>query len=272
MQSKWVGSKMPGKPWNGTTAPMCVLHTLEFNGWPQTWKWDSPSHFVYNPNTQELRQYVSTNRSAYSLRNNALEDDYLTLQIELWGKAKDVPGYSDEWYEGVAALLSWVNGKYGIPLTFADFSVMDPGRYAPQRMTAEATDKFTGFLGHGHFGRGVDEHWDPGMLDVKKVLSYIEDEDMVTHYKIGERTATYEDVTWLLFQLAGGIIDPNKHSSQVSGLLGKTDVRLPTSADFDKIATLTGMSSFARANLTEFGLYRFGKEIAALRQYAWDNS
>lgn len=175
IDAKWVGSKMPGKPWIGDTAPMCVLHTLEFNGWPNPDKWDAPSHFVYNPRTQELRQYVSTSRAAYSLRKNSLEDDYFTLQIELWGRAKDVPNYDDEWYKGVAALLSWVNTKYGIPLTFADFSVMRYGTDAPQRKPDAWWGIFSGFLGHAHFGKGVDAHWDPGMLDIKRIESFIDE-------------------------------------------------------------------------------------------------
>lgn len=171
---------MPGKPWNGATKPMVVLHTLEFNGWPQTWKWDSPSHFVYNPNTRELRQYISMDKAAYSLRHNAAEDDYLTIQVEMWGKAANVPIYDDNWYEGVAELVQWCHDTYGIPLEFADFSVMAAGEYAPQRMTWEQTNEFTGFLGHGHFGRGVDAHWDPGMLDIDKVKSYLQEDTMPT--------------------------------------------------------------------------------------------
>lgn len=177
MNPIWVGSKMPGKRWNGSTAPMLVLHTLEFNGWPSTTRWDSPSHFVYNPNTQELRQYVSTKKAAYSLRTNYLEDDYLTLQVELWGRAANTPNYSDEWYRGLAALLRWTKDTYGIRLHFADFSVMKYGRYAAQRMSAQETHDFEGILGHAHFGRGVDTHWDPGMLDIERLETFLAADD-----------------------------------------------------------------------------------------------
>ncbi len=173
LEPVWVGSKMPGKPWNGFSAPMCVLHTLEFSGFPQTWKWDSPSHYVYNPLTQELRQYVSTTKAAYSLRHNRLEDDHFTLQVEMFGKAGSMPFYSDQYYEGVAALVSYVNVKYGVPLHFADFSSMKAGENAAQRMTATESQMFSGFMGHGHFGKGVDAHWDPGMLDVERVKSFL---------------------------------------------------------------------------------------------------
>ena len=169
---------MPGKPWRGFSEPMCVLHTLEFSGFPNVDKWDSPSHYVYNPMRQELRQYVSTSKAAYSLRANSVEDDHFTLQVEMFGKAASVPYYSDQWYEGVAALVDYVHIKYGIPLHFADFSVMKAGENAPQRLTATQTQGFSGFMGHGHFGRGVDAHWDPGMLDVDRVMSYLQEDIM----------------------------------------------------------------------------------------------
>jgi hypothetical protein len=133
---------------------------------------------VYNPWKQELRQYVSTAKAAYSLRANVLEDDHFTLQVEMFGKAQDVPLYNDDWYEGVAALVSYVNVKYGVPVQFADFSVMRAGTEAAQRMTATESQTFTGFMGHGHFGKGVDAHWDPGMLDVEKVQSFIQEDIM----------------------------------------------------------------------------------------------
>ena len=178
LEPVWVGSKMPGKPWRGFSAPMCVLHTLEFSGFPDVNKWDSPSHYVYNPMRQELRQYVSTTKAAYSLRDNNVEDDHFTLQVEMFGRAASVPYYSDQWYEGVAALVSYVNVKYGIPLHFADFSVMQAGTHGVQRMSEYESDQFSGFMGHAHFGRGIDAHWDPGMLDIERVKSYLTEDIM----------------------------------------------------------------------------------------------
>lgn len=168
----WVGSKMPGKPWKGTTKPTVVLHSLEGNYFPNPQKWDSPSHLVYNPNTEEIRQYVSMHKSAYSVRDNDLEDDYPTYQVELWGSAVNVPNYSDDWYRGVAKLVHTFVDIYDIPLIFADFTNVQYGKYAPQRMTDEAVRSFTGFLGHAHMGRGTDTHWDPGKLDVTRVLQF----------------------------------------------------------------------------------------------------
>lgn len=171
----WVGSKRVGKPWSGTTAPKVVLHTLEFEGWPNPQKWDEPSHLVANPNTGEIRQYLPMDVAAYSVRNNDLEDDYPMWQVELWGRAADVPGYGDDWYRGVAGLVDVFNTVYDVPLIFADFSTMDAGPAASQRMTDSAVRSFSGFLGHGHVGRGVDAHWDPGKLNVAKVVGFIAD-------------------------------------------------------------------------------------------------
>jgi hypothetical protein len=178
---------MPGKPWVGTTQPKLVLHTLEFYGWPNSDRWDSPSHYVYNPWTAELRQYVREGRAAYSLRDNAQEDDELTIQVEMFGKAALIPGYSDTYYQNVARLVVWARDKFGIPVEFADFDFQVSGsasKYAPQRMKDPEVTAFSGFIGHCHMGWGIDEHWDPGRLDVARVKEYIidyevEDNDMI---------------------------------------------------------------------------------------------
>ncbi len=97
-----------------------------------------------------------------------------------------------------------------------------------------------------------------------------EGEHVTTHFTIDGRFAEYEEVSWLLFLLGGGTVDPNRNSSQVESVLGKTDVRLVTANDFDLIATHTGMNSGARDGLDRDGLYRWGKEIAALRETAYN--
>lgn len=168
----WVGSKMPGKPWAGTTQPIVVLHTLEFNGFPSPTKWDAPSHLVYDPRTREIRQYLSMDKAAYSVRDNALEDDEPTYQVELFGSAANVPNYDDIWYSGLAELVKTFSVEYDIPIVFADFTNVQYGQYAPQRMTDKAVRAFSGFLGHCHMGRGQDSHWDPGKLDVTRVLQF----------------------------------------------------------------------------------------------------
>ena len=181
--AQWVGSKRAGKPWVGTTEPMVVLHTLEFNSFPDPDRWDSPSHIVVNPNNGEIRQYLPMDRAAYAVRDNPLEDDAYTWQVELWGIANNVPNYNDRWYQGVAKVCDIFVQEYGIPPVFkTDFNLLTYGAYAPARMTHEQTDAFSGFLGHGHMGRGVDEHWDPGKLNIDRVTSFMEEQTMADIY------------------------------------------------------------------------------------------
>lgn len=188
--SVWVGSLQDGKPWRGTTAPMLVIHTLEFRAWPDPQKWTAPAHLVCNPDTGEVRQYLPMDVAAYAVRDNALEDDEPTWQVELWGKAAEVPGYGDGWYRGVSALCDTFVEHYGIPAHFADFSnvaVAYPGA-SPDRMTAEESDVFSGFLGHCHMGLGTDVHWDPGRLDVERVIGFMAEGGSMWGNDITDRT------------------------------------------------------------------------------------
>lgn len=211
LEPTWTGSKMPGKPWNGVSAPMVVLHTLEFAAFPSPTKWDSPSHFVYDPWQQDLRQYVKLDKAAYAVRDNRLEDDYLTIQVELFGKARETPGYSEWWYEGLARLVEYFNKTAGIPIVFADFSDLRYGAYAPLRMTQEESAAFSGFLGHGHMGRGTDEHWDPGNINVEKLLSFIVVEEEVPNI---EETQPWQTDSWIEANNAG-LINENTHPMDV---------------------------------------------------------
>jgi len=92
---------------------------------------------------------------------------------------------------------------------------------------------------------------------------------MFDHFQIGEEYPEWEPITWLLFILSGGTIDANADSSQIQPVLGKTNVRLVTDSDFDKIVAFTGLTPFNGNQLKLEGLYRWGKEIAALQQFAF---
>ncbi len=129
-------------------------------------------------------------------------------------------------------------------------------------------------LGHRSFTRRkpVDPWFTPGGLIglQDEIQNDLQGGQVVTHFTIDGRFAEYEEVSWLLFLLGGGTVDPNRNSSQVGPVLGKTDVRLVTAGDFDLIATHTGMNAAARDGLDDDGLYRWGKEIAALREAAYN--
>jgi len=111
----------------------------------------------------------------------------------------------------------------------------------------------------------------PGADWLEWINSKGQEEEVFTHYKIGDIRPEFEEITWLLFQLEGGVIDPNANSSQIEPLLGKTDVKLVTLQDFEKIAGYADMSASSLEKMIAQGLYRYGKEIAALKQFAFGN-
>jgi hypothetical protein len=159
-----------GKPWvGGKGNRKLLLHSTETLGWPN---YAAPPHLTLNPFTGELRQHVSFDQAAYALRDNAGEDDRYTWQIELIARAADTGGYDDTWYRNVADIIAWFHLEMGVPLVWADFSVMLYGTLAPQRMTRDECDSFAGIFGHAHFGRGVDSHWDPGRMDIERLARF----------------------------------------------------------------------------------------------------
>lgn len=157
----------PGKPWSGgSLKPKLVLHSTETRGLPN---YTSPPHLTANLDRVLFYQHVPFDRAAYSIRSSAVESLRYVYQVELIGYAADIPNYSDRWYAELSKMIAWFTANLGVPRVFADFSVMQAGATAPQRMTLTAVDSFSGVLGHGHVGRGIDTHWDPGKLDVARL-------------------------------------------------------------------------------------------------------
>lgn len=168
-----------GKPWVGgsSSRPKLVLHTWEFaSRWPN---YSTPPHMSawlrpYSPTgVLQLQQHVPFNRAAYSCRDGKSENNRDVWQVELSGYAHRTVNEADDWYEDLASVIVWFHMELGLPLLFADFEIMDAGIYAPQRFSYSAFDSFVGILGHGHVGRGIDTHWDPGSIDVARLVDFI---------------------------------------------------------------------------------------------------
>ncbi len=162
----------PGKPWAGGQGnPKYLFHTTEITTrWPN---YSSPPHLTLNPWTGELRQHVAFTLAAYSVRSSRVDEMQYTYQVEHWGKAKDVPTYPDHWYRNVAALIQWLHDNLDVPLVFDDFTNL---RFGPlgSRLPYDQVDDFSGIIGHGRVGRGIDTHWDPGALDVPRLEAMLE--------------------------------------------------------------------------------------------------
>ena len=161
-----------GKSTHGSHKPVLILHTTETgdHGWPH---YSSPPHLTLDPLADKLRQHVPFDHASYAIYNSAAEEQSHVWQVEIIGRANDVPNYGDNWYGPVAKLLKWFHDNMGVPAVFADFSTMRYGRTAPQRFSQAEWAAFSGFMGHAHApdpGHAPGErHYDPGMLNVAKV-------------------------------------------------------------------------------------------------------
>lgn len=114
------------------------------------------------------------------------------IQIEVCGYAINTrpspgnttprPDWSPDWYEALARWLADLVAA-GVPLdlatelTFANQWVGFPG-------TGADYERFAGVLGHQHIPEQPDRHWDPGQLDIRRLLARArtlanqEDDDM----------------------------------------------------------------------------------------------
>jgi len=213
-----------GKPWSGGSGKRkFVLHTIEAAdpweiGWPRNWSnIRSAPHLYVNsdrfPDRDWIYQTLPFDVAGYALRDNAGEDDKYVWQVEMAGQAANVPGYPDSFYRMVAALADFFVAEMGVPDVWRDFSCCGYGAYTDCRITRTEMNRYAGFMGHCHFGRGIDTHGDPGRLDVAKVQSFMggteppppEPEDDMALYSMyegdgmGDKTARASDV--INFQL-----------------------------------------------------------------------
>ena len=173
-----------GKPWSGGQGnSKLVLHTIEGAdpwdiGWPRTWsRWTSAPHLAMNsdrfPDGDWLYQTLPFDVAAYAIRDNDLEDDKFTYQMEMAGRAMNVAEYPDSFYEAIATVADWMVAEMDVPNRWMDFSCATYGVDSPCRHTQIGVDAWSGFLGHCHVGKGTDKHWDPGKLDAVRVQSFM---------------------------------------------------------------------------------------------------
>ncbi len=161
-----------GKPWKGGSGkPKFVFHTTETAGLPN---YAAPPHMTLHPGVR-LYQHIPFNLAAYSVRSGKVDTMQFAYQIEVIGRAREVPNYRNHpWYLEVADLIDWFHDNLGVPIVFEDFHKQPSyGQFAWQRRNYATVDAFSGILGHCHVGRGIDSHWDPGKLDVERLEAMI---------------------------------------------------------------------------------------------------
>lgn len=179
--------KIPGNDsgtWLGNVdAPKIVLHTTEGptaagaygafrknNSWP---------HVTVDPKARTRAQHVPLDRAARALRNTSTPGqtnrDGRVYQVEIVGfagKAHDMPDDQLDWLG--THVLAPLAAATGTPLvTSVQFFGADCGwtiatASARQRLSPAEFDAYRGVLGHQHVPENT--HWDPGALDVGRIL------------------------------------------------------------------------------------------------------
>lgn len=131
-------------------------------------------HFSWDYPTRRRIQHRPLNEMASALQNKpgGVETNADgAIQIEISGYSEDAPDLTDAelvWYgEGLAELRGYVDFQLVTP----EFKDEDDaiGVHSSTRMTFAEWDVFNGVCGHQHVPE--NDHWDPGELNIRKVLA-----------------------------------------------------------------------------------------------------
>lgn len=147
-------------------APKIVWHTIEGHSLP-TYAGSAP-HFTFNPETGSLWQHIPIDRASKALEHPAgtVETNHANcVQVELFGFARDTPGWSEDAYARIAKLARWIEANHKVPsrcsLTFQS---------TPVRLSPPAWLAYSGHCGHQHVPAQTQNHWDPGAFRIGLVL------------------------------------------------------------------------------------------------------
>lgn len=196
-----------------------VLHTTEGgsaagaiaaykanNSWP---------HFTVDPIKKIKYQHVDTGFPARALRNKAGGTETNrggAIQIEIVGRASESHNWSQEtlkWLaeEVIGPICKNEGIKLEAPLKFlGQQDGLLASEKAKQRLSYKDWESANYILGHQHVPE--NSHWDPGKIDIEKILSYIKDveksEENIMAQISEERFKALEDkVNELFTQIIG---------------------------------------------------------------------
>lgn len=160
-------------------------------------------HEVFDPSNGELIQLLPPGQPGKALMNLAggVETNNRpgVYQIEIVGRAVDVPGYDDAWYDRLRVRLTAVCALTKTPYVFPCEFKPYPSSYGfanGVRMTFAEWLTFEGICGHQHVPE--NDHGDPGGLDIGR-LDAVTDADIE---RIAQRSA---QLVWE--RMVAGILD-----------------------------------------------------------------
>lgn len=160
--------------------PKIVLHTTESDGKPnwQAMKSGLP-HFTFDGDAGRVWQHLDLGVAAYTLKGGEHSPNSAAgtvIQIEMIGRANDVPGYSQDWFDNLKPLLLWICAKIGcsyvFPFPFTGNDGWGAGGAVRQNWANFA--RATGIVGHSH--APYNDHWDPGDLPLDKLTERVDPE------------------------------------------------------------------------------------------------
>jgi Putative peptidoglycan binding domain/Mannosyl-glycoprotein endo-beta-N-acetylglucosaminidase/N-acetylmuramoyl-L-alanine amidase len=150
-----------------------VWHTTEGGSLPN-YGGDAP-HFTLDPEDGRLWQHIPLNRAARALKAGG-PNFWNTAQVELIGFADEkeakkhgllrraVINWTDAEYARVAKLARWIEANFDVPRTCNVEFVHHTAHLA----SLDAVKRYAGHIGHQHING--NDHWDPGLLKIAKVL------------------------------------------------------------------------------------------------------
>lgn len=176
----------------------CVLHTDEAgsNTRSLAQRHQFPPQLWVNPAAREKYQLISLDRTGYALLHpaGAPETNHMgrCIQVEIAGHARDTHEWPDEWLRWIALeVVRPIHEHAGVPLVahrpVGLDSVEAYGRHAPTRMSRAAWRTFSGFCTHQNVPD--NEHWDCGRLDLGRILTYAQEDDMTVKNVVGQDLA-----------------------------------------------------------------------------------
>jgi hypothetical protein len=169
-----------GKPYQYTHNPKGCLHTTEGGSIAGAMSAYAPypPHLIYDWRNRRGVQHVRLDRAAYSAMDG--NDDDFMVQVELVGFARETRGWSEQALRNIAQdVIAPLERAFGIPRRVIGGGFKDErsgitlaSASSPIRLSAAGLRDFSGWLGHQHLP-APDNHWDPGALDVTRILSFV---------------------------------------------------------------------------------------------------
>lgn len=136
-----------------------------------------PPHFWADPRRKILVQIIDTARSAYALAHprGTVETNHAhAIQVEINGRADQAHTWPVEWLDWLAdTLIAPVARHHGINLDHvrqghrSGEGIVLASERSPIRMSATQWLAYDGICGHQHVP--VNDHWDPGGLDIAHI-------------------------------------------------------------------------------------------------------